>query len=63
MTPIATVRKGCAGEPTELLVVGSEGQCVVVPLTSMQARRLAADLLNADLMDELKAVADGKHES
>jgi hypothetical protein len=60
MTPRAIVRKSTAGEPTELVSFGEAGNLVVVPLTSSQARRLAADLLNADLMDELKALGDGQ---
>lgn len=63
MTPTAIIRKGCAGEPTELVAADGEGKCVVVPLDSLRVKRLIADLINADLMDELKALSDGKHES
>ena len=58
MTPRAIVRKATAGEPTEIALFGDNGVCLVAPLTSMQARRIAADLLNADLMDEAKKMGD-----
>jgi hypothetical protein len=60
MTPRAIVRKSTAGEPTELVSFGENGESVIVPLTSSQARRLAADLLNADLMDDCKRLGDGQ---
>ncbi|HEU4635418.1 MAG TPA: hypothetical protein VFS41_04525 [Edaphobacter sp.] len=61
MEPRAIIVKERGGAATLLLMFGESGEIGRVDITGSRGLRLAADIVNAHLLDECKRLGDGEH--